>query len=131
MFETECLKPTNVEELYSLSGIAPSSIRGDVCAIVAKAKQETNEAYSLYRKIPAERRLKYINYLTFQSFTTQQSLAWKDGRPRFDETMMIQRIALSFNKCWTKESFESTAVCCYHRCCEVRSEWSVFRVAVC
>ena len=61
MFETECLKPTNVEELYSLSGIAPPSIRGDVCARVEKAKQETNEAHSLYRKIPAERRLKYIN----------------------------------------------------------------------
>ena len=44
---TECLKPTNVEELYFLSGIAPPSIRRDVCARVEKAKQETNEAHFL------------------------------------------------------------------------------------
>ena len=51
---TGCLKPTNVEELY-LSGIAPPSIRRDVCARVKKAKQETNEAHSLYGQIPAEK----------------------------------------------------------------------------
>ena len=36
--------------MYSLSGIAPPSIRRDVCARVENAKQETNEAYSLYGK---------------------------------------------------------------------------------
>ena len=35
---TGCLKPTNVEELYLLSGIAPPSIRRDVCDRVEKAK---------------------------------------------------------------------------------------------
>ena len=59
---TGCLKPTNVEELYFLSGIAPPSIRRDVCARVKKAKKETNEAHSLHGKIPAERRLKFRNY---------------------------------------------------------------------
>ena len=54
---TGCLKPTNVEELYLLSGIAPPSIRRDICARVEKAKQEINEAHSLHGKIPAERRL--------------------------------------------------------------------------
>ena len=58
---TRCLKPTNVEELFLLSGIAPPSIRRDVCARVEKAKQETNEAHSLHRHIPAERRLKSRN----------------------------------------------------------------------
>ena len=58
---TVCPKPTNVEELYLLSAIAPPSIRRDVCARVEKAKQETNEAHSLHWKIPAERRLKYRN----------------------------------------------------------------------
>ena len=58
---TGCLKPTNVEELYLLSGITPPSIRRDVCARVEKAKQETNEAHSLHGKIPTERRLKSIN----------------------------------------------------------------------
>ena len=58
---TRCLKPTNVEELNLLSGIVPTSIRRDVCARVEKAKQETNEAHSLHRQIPAERCLKYRN----------------------------------------------------------------------
>ena len=40
---TVCLKPTNVEELYLLYGIAPPSIRQDVCARVEEAKPETNE----------------------------------------------------------------------------------------
>ena len=45
---TGCLKPTNVEDLYLLAGIAPPDIRRDVCARVEKTKQETNEAHSLY-----------------------------------------------------------------------------------
>ena len=57
---TGCLKPTNVEELY-LSGIAPPSIRRDVCTRVEKGKQETKEAHSLHEKIPAERCLKSRN----------------------------------------------------------------------
>ena len=45
---TGCLKPTNVEKLYLLSGIAQPSIRRDKCAIVEKAKQETNKSHSLH-----------------------------------------------------------------------------------
>ena len=52
------LKPTNVEDLYLLAGIAPPDIRIDVCARMEKTKQETNEAHSLYEQHPAERRLK-------------------------------------------------------------------------
>ena len=59
---TGCLKPTNVDDLYLLSGIAPRSIRRDVHARVENVKQETNEAHSLYGKIPAERRLKSVSY---------------------------------------------------------------------
>ena len=55
---TGCLKPTNVEDLYSLAGIAPPDIWKDVCARVEKTKQETNEAHSLYGQNPAERMLK-------------------------------------------------------------------------
>ena len=54
---TSCLKPTNVEDLYLLAGIAPPDIRRDICARVEKTKQETNEAHSLYGQNPAERRL--------------------------------------------------------------------------
>ena len=58
---TGCLKPTNVEDLYLLVGIAPPDIRRDVCARLEKTKQETNEAHSLYGHNPAERRLKSRN----------------------------------------------------------------------
>ena len=58
---TGCLKPTNVEDLYLLSGIAAPDIRRDVCARFKKTKQETNEAHSLYGQNPEERRLKSRN----------------------------------------------------------------------
>ena len=58
---TGCLKPTNVEDLYLLAGIAPPDIRRDVCARVEKNKQETNEDHSLYGQYPAERRLESRN----------------------------------------------------------------------
>ena len=58
---TGCLKPTNVEDLYLLAGIAPPDIRRDVCARVEKTKQETNEAHSLYGQNTAERRLESRN----------------------------------------------------------------------
>ena len=55
---TGCLKHTNVEDLYLLSGIALPAIRRDVCARVERQKQSTREIYSLFRQIPAARRLK-------------------------------------------------------------------------
>ena len=58
---TGCMKPTNVEDLYLLAGIAPPDIRRDVCARVEKTKQETNGAHSLYGQNPAERMLKSRN----------------------------------------------------------------------
>ena len=36
---TGCLKPTNVENLYLLTGIAPPEIRRNVCARVERTKQ--------------------------------------------------------------------------------------------
>ena len=55
---TGCLRPTNIEELNLLAGIAPPDIRRDVCARVEKKKQETKAAHSLHGKVPAKRRLK-------------------------------------------------------------------------
>ena len=55
---TGCLKPTNVEDLYLLAGIAPPDIRRDVCARVEKKKQESYVAHSLYGQTPTESRLK-------------------------------------------------------------------------
>ena len=58
---TGCPKPTNVEDMHLLAGIAPPDIRRDVCARMEKTKQETNEAHSLYGQHPAERMLKSRN----------------------------------------------------------------------
>ena len=58
---TGCLKPTIVEDLFLLAGIAPPDIRRDVCARVKMTKQETNEAHSLYGQNPAERMLESRN----------------------------------------------------------------------
>ena len=60
---TGCLKPTNVEDLYLLAGIAPPDIPRDVCFCtrIEKTKQETNEAHSLYGQHLAERRMKSRN----------------------------------------------------------------------
>ena len=54
---TGCLNPTNVEDLYLLSGIAPPAIRRDVCARVERQKQSTRETHSLFGQIPATKRL--------------------------------------------------------------------------
>ena len=35
---TGCLKPTNVEDLYLIAGIAPTDIRREVCARVERTK---------------------------------------------------------------------------------------------
>ena len=61
---TRCLRPTNVEELYLLAGIALPDIRRDVCARVEKKKQETNAAQSLHGQVPADRRLKRECFLS-------------------------------------------------------------------
>ena len=59
---TVCLKPTNVEELYLLSGISPPSIRRDLCARVEKRPNKKQTKPTLCTgKIPAERRWKSRN----------------------------------------------------------------------
>ena len=40
---TGCLKPTNVDKLYLLAGIAPPEIRRSVCARVERTKQVERE----------------------------------------------------------------------------------------
>ena len=55
---TGCLKPTNVENLYLLAGIAPPEIRRSVCARVERTKQVERETHSLFGHTPARSRLK-------------------------------------------------------------------------
>ena len=58
---TGCLKPTNIEDLYLLAGIAPPDIRRDVCAREEKKKQESNVSHSLYGQNLTENCLKSIS----------------------------------------------------------------------
>ena len=55
---TGCLKPTNVENLYLLAGLAPPEIRRSVCARVERTKQVERETHSLFGHTPARSRLK-------------------------------------------------------------------------
>ena len=54
---TGCLKPTNVENLYLLAGIAPPEIRS-VCAKLERTKQVERETHSLFGHTPARSHLK-------------------------------------------------------------------------
>ena len=48
---TGCLKQSNVEDLYMLSGIASLAIRRDVCASVERQKQSTRDTHSLFGQL--------------------------------------------------------------------------------
>ena len=50
---TGCLKPTNVENLYLIAGIAPPEIRRSVRARVERTKQVERETHSLFGHTPA------------------------------------------------------------------------------
>ena len=52
------LKPTYVEDLYLLAGIAPPDIRRDVCGRMERTKQMEQETHSLFGHLPARIRLK-------------------------------------------------------------------------
>ena len=55
---TGCLKPTYVEDLYLLTGIAPPDIRRNVYARMERTKQKEQETHSLFGHIPARSCLK-------------------------------------------------------------------------
>ena len=55
---TGCLKPTNVEDLYLIAGIAPPDIRREVCAKVERTKQTKDERHSLFGHTPTPVHLK-------------------------------------------------------------------------
>ena len=55
---TGCLKPTPVDKLYPLAGIAPPNVRRQVAAEVERIKQEKDNRHPLFGHIPQETRLK-------------------------------------------------------------------------
>ena len=53
-----CLRPTRVDDLYLLCGIAPPHIRRAVSSQLEKLKQENDPLHPLYEQDPARKRLK-------------------------------------------------------------------------
>ena len=53
---TGCLKPTNVEDLYLIAGIAPPDIRREVCARVERTNHTKDERHSCLAT-PQQRRI--------------------------------------------------------------------------
>ena len=112
---TGCLKPTNVEDLYLLAGIAPPDIRRDVCARVEKTKQETNEAHSLYGQNPAERRLEsrtcFLRSVKAADFPPKviRCSAWLrrlQAIPHRATVNIDERLAKGFDRPWTTWRYE-------------------------
>ena len=73
---TGCLKPTNVEDLYLLSGIAPPppAIKRDVCTRVERQKQTTRETHSLFAQIPDAQSLDTDSWQVYNLQTSQLKL---------------------------------------------------------
>ena len=80
-----CLKLTNVENLYLLSGIDPPDIRRDICDRVERQKQSTRETHSLFGQIPVTKRLKsrhcFLSSVQPANFPTKVSRCseWRDN----------------------------------------------------
>ena len=80
---TGCLKPTNVEDLYLIAGIAPPDIRREVCARVERTKQTKDERHSLFDHTPAPAHLKsrhpFLPYVQPMDFSakTVRCMNWR------------------------------------------------------
>ena len=107
---TGCLKPTNVQDLYLLAGIALPHIRSDVCVRVEKTKQETNEAHSLYGQNPAEKRLTsrncFLRCVKSADFPPKviRCSAWLrrlQAIPHIPTVNLDEHLAKGFDRPWT------------------------------
>lgn len=70
---TGCLKPTPVESLYPLIGVAPPSVRRAVATDAERTKQETDARHPLYHHEPANRRLRSRKSFMARSHTLEGS----------------------------------------------------------
>ena len=53
-----CLKPTRVDDLYLLCGIAPPKVRREVSSRLERTKQEDDSRHPLFQHVPPPKRLK-------------------------------------------------------------------------
>ena len=107
---TGCLKPTNVDDLYLLAGIAPPDIRRSVCARMERTKQVNSEAHSLFGHIPANQRLKsrscFLSTVQPALFTPKviRCNEWQRrlrSRPHTGAVNLQENLAKGFDSPWT------------------------------
>ena len=106
---TGCLKPTNVEDLYLLNGIAPPDIQRDVCARVEKTKQETNEAHYICSE-PSRKEAKveelFLRSVKHADFPTKaircSAWLWRlQAIPHRATINLDETLAKGFDRPWT------------------------------
>ena len=115
---TECLKASNVEDMYLLAGIAPPDIRRKVCTSVEMKKQEANKAHSLFRQKSAEKRLQSRN--CFLSFVHHAELPAKVVRcsewqkrlkdqPQYKPVLIDENLAIGHTSNTYRKNMQQTA----------------------
>ena len=107
---TGCLKHTNVEDLYLLSGTSSPAIRRDVCARMKRKKQTTRETHSLFGQIPAIGRLKpkhcFLSSVQPANFPAKviRCSEWRKrlrDRPHIDIINLHKELEKGYDSPWT------------------------------
>ena len=75
---TGCLKPTNIDNLYILAGIAPPDIRRAVASSTERRRQARDKRHPLHDHIPAPSRLK--SQRIFMTSTTPLEITPSEAR---------------------------------------------------
>lgn len=93
---TGCLKPTPVEHLYKLSGIAPPAVRRKIASMSERKKQQEDIRHPLYGQSPPPSRLKsrrsflrYTEPLEYTKAQTRLSL-WKESDDHRNQTLPLE-----------------------------------------
>lgn len=105
---TGCLKPTPLDLLYPLAGIAPPEVRREVACMVEKNKQETDPRHLLFNAIANKSRLKSRNsFLRSSSPTSEDPSAarlklWKEKHsPPPDYTVPAEQLPRGHKESWS------------------------------
>ena len=106
---TACLKPTHVEDLYLIAGIAPPDIRREVCARVERTKQTRRETLFVWpHPAPANLKSKHpflpmYNQWTSPQLKSVQCTKWRArlrGKSHIDVGLLTEDLAKGHNSPW-------------------------------
>ena len=132
---TGCLNPTNVEDLYLLSGITPPAIRRDVGARMERQKQTTRETHSLFVHISATRRpksrhcfLSSVQLANFQAKVTR-CIEWRKrlrNKSHIDIINLHVKLAKGYDSPWTTWRCLNRRRTGYHCSKAQRKKWKFY-----